>query len=127
MTTFLLDTHALLWWLSAARKLPERCREVIADPEKRVLVSAVCAWEVAIKTALGKLEAPDDLLEVVDASGLEWVSVEPSEAYAAGGLPMHHRDPFDRLLIAQAIERSARVISQDEQFDTYGVDRLWRS
>lgn len=125
MTTFLIDTHALLWWLGDEKKIPKRIRERIADPASRVLVSAVSAWEVAIKTALGKLEAPDNLLEIVHASGLEWIPVEPREAYVAGGLPLHHRDPFDRLLVAQAMERSIRVISHDDVFDRYQVPRTW--
>ncbi|MBI4521265.1 MAG: type II toxin-antitoxin system VapC family toxin [Gemmatimonadetes bacterium] len=90
-----------------------------------MLASAVCAWEVAVKSALGKLDAPDDLLEVVEKSGLTWTPVEPREAYRAGGLPMHHRDPFDRLLVAQALERSAQVISHDAALDPYGVRRIW--
>lgn len=98
----------------------------MADPENRVLASAVSAWEVAIKSALGKLTAPGDLIEVVEKSGLEWVPVEPPEAYAAGGLPMHHRDPFDRLLVAQALERSAQLISGDDKLDPYGIERIWR-
>ncbi len=125
MTTFLIDTHALLWWLADERRIPRRTRDRIADPESRVLVSAVSAWEVAIKTALGKLEAPENLLDIVEASGLEWIPVEPREAYVAGGLPVHHRDPFDRLLVAQSMERSIRVISHDDVFDRYDVPRTW--
>lgn len=126
MTTFLLDTHALLWWLSGSRRLPRRSRVIITDPQNRVLASAVSAWEVALKTAIGELEAPGDLIEVVEKSGLEWIPVEPREAYVAGGLPLHHRDPFDRLLVAQALERSARVISHDDALDPYGITRIWR-
>lgn len=125
VTTFLVDTHALLWWLAADRRLPRVVRDQIADPQHRVLVSAVSAWEVAIKAALRKLSAPDNLLEVVERSGLEWIAVEPGEAYAVGGLPLHHRDPFDRLLVAQARERDARLISHDETFDAYEVQRAW--
>lgn len=125
MTTFLIDTHALLWWLSGDRRLPRRSRMLLSDPAMRVLASAVSAWEVAIKAALGKLDAPDDLLDVVARSGLEWIAVEPREAYVAGGLPLHHRDPFDRLLAAQALERGVRVISHDTALDPYGVRRVW--
>jgi len=91
-----------------------------------VLASAVSAWEVGLKATLGKLDAPDDLIEVVERSGLEWIPVEPREAYLAGGLPMHHRDPFDRLFVAQALQRSAQVISHDDALDPYGVTRIWR-
>lgn len=126
MTTYLIDAHALLWWLAGDQRLPRRSHQAVADPENRVLASAVSAWEVAIKSALGKLEAPADLIEVVEKSGLEWIPVEPREAYAAGGLPMHHRDPFDRLLVAQALERSAQLISRDDKLDPYGVERIWQ-
>lgn len=126
MTTYLIDTHALLWWLAGDQRLPRRSHQAVANPEDRVLASAVSAWEVAIKSALGKLEAPADLIEVVEKSGLEWIAVEPPEAYAAGGLPMHHRDPFDRLLVAQALERSAQLISRDDKLDPYGVERVWQ-
>lgn len=125
MKTLLIDTHALLWWLADQRRLPDAVRRRIADTGVRCLVSAVSAWEIAIKQALGKLEAPDGLLEVVEESGLAWIGVEPAEAYAAGGLPLHHRDPFDRLLVAQARERSAAIVSQDETLDRYEVERLW--
>jgi PIN domain nuclease of toxin-antitoxin system len=125
-TTLLVDTHALLWWLSGDRRLPRRSRDRIADPENHVFASAVSAWEVAIKTALGKLDAPGHLVEAVEESGLSWMAVEPREAYAAGGLPMHHRDPFDRLLVAQSLERAVSIVSHDEVFDSYGVRRVWR-
>lgn len=98
---------------------------MLVDPANHVVASAVSAWEVAIKTVLGKLDAPGDLLDVVERSGLEWISVEPREAYAAGGLPMHHRDPFDRLLVAQALERAVTMISHDAALDSYGVRRIW--
>jgi PIN domain nuclease of toxin-antitoxin system len=90
MKAFLIDTHALLWWLTDDKRLPRRSRAQIARAEARVLVSAASAWEVAIKKTLGKLKAPKDLLTVVKESGLSWIPVTPSEAYAAGCLPMHH-------------------------------------
>lgn len=120
------DAQALLWWLAGDQRLPRRSHQAVADPENRVLASAVSAWEVAIRSALGKLEAPGDLIEVVETSGLEWIPVEPPGAYAAEGLPMHHRDPFDRLLVAQALERSAQLISRDDKLDPYGVERIWQ-
>ena len=126
MKTLLIDTHALLWWLSDNRRLPNRSRVRIADPETRVLVSAASAWEVTIKKALGKLRAPDDVLTVVEESGFSWIPISPVEAYTAGSLPMHHRGPFDRLIVAQAMERSAEIISHDEALDSYLVLRLWR-
>lgn len=106
-------------------RLAPSSRDRIAEPDNQVLVSAVSAWEVGVKTALGKLEAPGNLIEVVDESGLSWIPLEAYEAYAAGDLPMHHRDPFDRLLIAQAMLRSVPLISIDRSFDAYPIRRLW--
>ncbi|MCG8457687.1 MAG: type II toxin-antitoxin system VapC family toxin [Holophagales bacterium] len=124
-TRLLLDTHALLWWLAADDRLPDPIRLRIENPANVVMASAVSAWEIAIKSKLGKLEAPTDLLEAGEATGLHWVSIEPVEAQEAGRLPMHHRDPFDRLLVAQAKARSAGIVSRDSRLDPYGVDRLW--
>jgi PIN domain nuclease of toxin-antitoxin system len=124
-TTLLLDTHALLWWLTGDRRLPRPARERIADADQLAVASAASAWEIAIKRAIGKLSAPSDLLEVVEKSGLAWIPISEREAYDAGSLPMHHRDPFDRLLIAQARSRSATLVSSDPIFDRYGVRRLW--
>lgn len=126
MTTLLLDTHALLWWLSGDRQLPKSIRETLEDPENAVLASAVSAWEISIKTKIGKLDMPSGLLESVEQTGLRWIPVEPMEAYEAGQLPMHHRDPFDRLLVAQAAARSALLVSRDERLDEYGIKRIWR-
>ena len=125
MATVLLDTHAVLWWLAGDRRLPDSCRQLIEDPKNLILVSAASAWEVSIKMAVGKLSAPDDLLDAVADSGLEWIGIEPAEAYAAGALPLHHRDPFDRLLVAQAHARSASLLSRDEGLDRYSVRRIW--
>jgi PIN domain nuclease of toxin-antitoxin system len=124
--TLLLDTHALLWWLSGDERLSGELRESLEDPGNTVLASSVSAWEISIKKKLGKLESPPDLLAAVEASGLRWIAIEPAEAYAAGQLPMHHRDPFDRLLIAQATARSAELVSRDGQLDRYGIVRTWK-
>jgi PIN domain nuclease of toxin-antitoxin system len=125
VTAYLVDTHVLLWWLSGDRRLPARSRAALVEPAHQILVSAVSAWEVSIKSGLGKLVAPGDLIDAVERSGLEWVPIDPREAYRAGGLPLHHRDPFDRLLVAQALERALPVISHDAAFDAYGVTRVW--
>ena len=123
--TLLLDTHALLWWLAADPRMPASVRSEIEEPSHRILASAASAWEISIKSQLGKLKAPTNLLEAVEATGLEWIAIEPSESITAGRLPLHHRDPFDRLLIAQAASRSARLVSRDAALDDYEVDRLW--
>lgn len=125
MATLLLDTHALLWWLSEDPRLPVEVRELLEDPGNAPLASAASAWEISIKSKLGKLEAPSGLVDAVEQTGLRWVPIEPAEALEAGQLPMHHRDPFDRLLVAQARIRSARLLSCDPRLDAYGVDRVW--
>ncbi|MEM6454783.1 MAG: type II toxin-antitoxin system VapC family toxin [Acidobacteriota bacterium] len=124
-TRLLLDTHALLWWLAGDSRLPSSIRSRIEDADAVVWASAASAWEISIKAKLGKLKIPGNLFETVQASGIGWISVEPEEAYAAGQLPMHHRDPFDRLLVVQARTRSAHLVSRDGVLDGYEVDRIW--
>lgn len=119
----LLDTHALLWWL-ADRELSKPARRAIGDPANDVFVSAVSAWEIAIKASLGKLKAPDDLADCLDEGGFETLPLRVDHALAAGALPRHHDDPFDRALIAQASIESLTVVTRDERFDAYGVDLL---
>jgi PIN domain nuclease of toxin-antitoxin system len=116
----LLDTHIVLWWL-AGRKLEPLAGSAIADPANEVYVSAVSAWEMSIKTALGKLRAPSDLESVIDVAGFIPLSVTLSHGLAAGALPRHHEDPFDRMLIAQARAEALTIATRDPQFDNYEV------
>ncbi|MHB1444597.1 MAG: type II toxin-antitoxin system VapC family toxin [Acidimicrobiales bacterium] len=122
--SLLLDTHILLWWLSDDPLLPAVAREAIASPESEVLVSAATAWEIAIKRAAGRLDAPDDLLEAVGANDFETLPITAAHALAAGALPPHHSDPFDRMLIAQARAEGLTLISVDDRFPQYNVDLL---
>ena len=122
--TLLLDTHILLWWLADDPSLPDRARVAIASPDNEVLVSAATAWEMAIKKAAGRLEAPDDLLEALDTNRFETLDITALHALAAGGLPPHHLDPFDRLLIAQAQVEHLIVVTVDDRFPLYGVELL---
>lgn len=121
----LLDTHALLWWVTNDAALPERARATIADPKTTALVSAVTLWEVAVKRSIGKLEAPDDLPERVAADGFTWLAVTPEHAWHVSELPLHHRDPFDRLLVAQARVEGVAVVTRDARFAAYGVGVTW--
>ena len=100
-------------------------RAAIEDPRESVLVSAVCVWEAAIKSTLGKLRVPDDLLERLDDFGFERLPVTDVHAWAVRALPPVHHDPFDRLLAAQAICERATIVSADTVFDRYGVTRVW--
>jgi PIN domain nuclease of toxin-antitoxin system len=119
----LLDTHALLWWL-ADEGLTTRARDAIADPAAVVMVSAVSAWEISIKKALGKLSAPDDLEYQVQAGGFVPLPVSIAHGIAAGQLARHHEDPFDRMLIAQARAEGLTVVTRDKRFADYDVALL---
>lgn len=103
----------------------EGSRAVIEDPREVVFVSAVCVWEAAIKSALGKLRVPDDLPNRLDEFAFERLPVTDAHAWAVRRLPPVHHDPFDRLLVAQAVCERATLVSADPVFDAYGVRRIW--
>ena len=125
----LLDTHAFLWWLAGSERLSQPARQAIADEANDVLVSAASAWEIATKHRLGKLRGAEaiglDVAGAIVGQGFEELAITVDDAGRAGGLPGPHRDPFDRVLIAQALARSLVLISIEELFDRYGVRRLW--
>jgi PIN domain nuclease of toxin-antitoxin system len=116
----LLDTHALLWWL-ADEELTSEARVLIANPENAVTVSAASAGEISIKQALGKLTAPDDLDQQILASDFASLPISIGHAMAAGRLPRHHDDPFDRMLIAQAQLEELTIVTRDKRFSDYDV------
>lgn len=120
----LLDAHALLWWLADSGELTTQAARTVADPLNDVLVSSAVVWEVEIKRALGKLDAPDDLLDAIEAAGLGSLPITTADAQRAARLPLHHRDPFDRMLAAQARRLAAVVVSRDPIFERYEVDRV---
>lgn len=118
----LLDTHVLLWWLSDDRKLPKNARGIIANPDNDVLVSSASMWEISIKTALGQLEIElDDLEDAIARNGFRSLPIGFRHALTAGRLPAVHRDPFDRMLVAQASVEELRVVSHDRVFERYGL------
>jgi PIN domain nuclease of toxin-antitoxin system len=124
----LLDTHAFIWWMEAADRLPRNAMAVIAGSENQVLISAVVAWEIAIKVNLGKITASvsiDELARVIRDQGFDELAISLDHAVRAGSLPPHHSDPFDRMLIAQALVEDVPIVSNDRAFDAYGVRRLW--
>lgn len=120
----LLDAHALLWWLADDQRLSASARRAIADPASDVLVSAATVWEIGIKRALGKLEAPGDLVAAIETSGFDALPITLADADRAAALPAHHSDPFDRMLVAQASRLDAVIISRDAAFEPYGVEVL---
>jgi PIN domain nuclease of toxin-antitoxin system len=120
----LLDTRLLLWWLADDPSLPALAADAISNPDVDVIVSSATAWEMAIKKAAGRLEAPDDLLGALQANGFASLSITVAHAIAAGRLPEHHSDPFDRMLIAQARIEGLTLITVDRRFPEYDVDLL---
>ena len=124
----LLDTHALIWWLATPERLSEPARNEIADPGNGVYVSAASAWEMAIKTGLGRLTAQPDLQSWLPArlSTERFVPLPVTLAHALGveRLPFHHRDPFDRILIAQANAEGMALVTRDSAFDRYELRLL---
>lgn len=121
----LLDTHAALWWLADEPRFGENASRHLVDLENQVLLSAVLVWEVAIKRSLGKLDAPPGLRGLLLGAGALPLPIGLEHAERAEELPWHHRDPFDRLLVAQAMIEDAAVLSHDESFDAYDVSVVW--
>ena len=126
---YLLDTHALLWWLSGNQRLSSTARRTIEDAANEIVVSAASAWEIATKHRLGKLPGSEALARdvggAIASQGFEELAITVSDAERAGRLPGPHRDPFDRMLIAQALAHDLTVVSADTVFGRYGVARLW--
>lgn len=115
----LLDTHAFLWWLANAPQLGSKAKEAIAEESNEVFVSAASIWEISIKRALGKLKAPGHLNETVDERGFQKLPITLAHAELAGQLPTHHRDPFDRMLVAQALIEGLTVLTRDSRIALY--------
>jgi PIN domain nuclease of toxin-antitoxin system len=125
----LLDTHALLWFALDDSQLSATARELIMSEEHEKMVSPASYWEIAIKISMKKylLQQPyeDFLRQAIDDNGFIRLDIEPRHTALITTMPFHHRDPFDRLLVAQAMAESASIVSGDKAFDAYGVDRLW--
>lgn len=121
--SLLLDTHALLWWL-AGEPMSTDALEAISDPGALVAVSAVSVWEITIKRAAGKLRFEGAIAPAIAAAAFEPLPVSVDHAERAGGLPRHHRDPFDRMLVAQAQSEQLRIVTRDAAFEAYDVPVL---
>lgn len=120
----LLDTQVLIWTLTNPKRLSEQARTAIAEGENRVFVSLATPWEMAIKTALGKLAPPEDLEEQLREQRFELLSIALRHTRAVASLPLHHRDPFDRMLIAQAQVDRMTLVTTDRQIRRYPVATL---
>lgn len=125
----LLDTHAFLWAIAEEERLSQRVRDLLQDLNNDVLVSLASIWEIAIKAGLGHLDVPDDLegfiAKQLSRTGIAMLPIEFRHVVGVRDLPMHHRDPFDRLLIAQSRIERIPIISVDARFNAYGVDIVW--
>jgi PIN domain nuclease of toxin-antitoxin system len=121
----LLDTHALLALLSSDYSISPDARAALERPDTQLVVSVVSVWEIAIKRSIGKLQAPDDIIARIDEAGAETLAITARHAHAVGELPLHHGDPFDRLLIAQAKLEGCAIVTGDRAFAAYGVPIVW--
>jgi PIN domain nuclease of toxin-antitoxin system len=119
----LLDSHVALWWLGDEAWLADEARSSISSADQ-VFVSVVTPWELGIKRASGKIALPDDLVQQLHAAGFEILPISVEDAVAAPALPIHHGDPFDRMLIAQAKNEKLTVVSADHQFKMYDIELI---
>jgi PIN domain nuclease of toxin-antitoxin system len=125
----LLDTHSFLWFINGDQRLSLRARSLIADADNQVLLSVACVWEIAIKVSLGKLslEKPFEQLipTQITLNDIDLAPITLQDLNIVARLPLYHRDPFDRLIIAQAMTRGIPLLSRDSMFDQYPIQRLW--
>ena len=117
----LLDTHVLLWWLNDHPNLSRRAKTAISDGQNLVFVSAAVIWEIQIKRALGKLKIPANFRKVLEQQEFEPLDITAEHAYAVTDLPPHHRDPFDRILVAQAKVEGLTIVTRDNQIKKYKI------
>jgi PIN domain nuclease of toxin-antitoxin system len=125
VSDLLVDTQALLWWLADDPRLPAGARELIAEPGNLPVFSAASAWEISIKAALGKLEVADDWPDAARADGFGELSIHVEHARLAGRLEWDHRDPFDRMLVAQALIDGVTLITGDARIRAFPVASAW--
>lgn len=121
VSTYLLDSHVLLWAMESDSRLNSGHRDILGE-QNRILVSAATIWECSIKASLGKLKVPSDLAAAVEQMGYEFLPILPAHAEAVRTLPHHHRDPFDRMLIAQAMTEGLTILTVDPAFRAYDVE-----
>lgn len=125
----LLDTHAFLWWLDGDKRLPVNVRRLVAEEKNTIFVSAASAWEISTKFRLGRLPAAADVAAdiagCIASQGFSPLEITVQHAQRAGGLPGTHRDPFDRMLIAQSQMEDLPLVSNEAVFEQYGLNRVW--
>jgi len=125
----LLDTHALIWLISGDSKLSVSAKEAFLNQDNKLYFSKVSLWEITIKISLGKLVLAKHWLTAIEkemiSNGIQWLEIEIDHCKTLADLPFHHRDPFDRLLISQAISESMSIVSIDSEFSHYSLDIIW--
>ena len=124
----LIDTHTVIWFINANSRLPQHIRVMLEDESNDVYVSMISLWELSIKSRLGKLDLNRSLADIVDLlheNGFQFLPVLLDHVFCLDTLELHHRDPFDRMLIAQALADGFDIVGCDDVFDRYGVRRLW--
>ena len=125
----LLDTHTFIWWDSAPHKLSKAASALIQNADNTVMLSVVSVWEIQIKSQIGKLSLASPLADIVrtqqSVNGIEILPIALDHAITLDQLPLHHKDPFDRMLIAQSISENATLISRDSAFSQYSVSTRW--
>lgn len=130
MTRLLVDTQAFLWWVNGSPRVPRRVGRLFGDSGNELLLSMASCWEIAIKTSLGKLRLPQPpgafLPLQLQANGMALLDISFSHVARVAELPFHHRDPFDRLIVAQPLVDGLPVVTADPVFTKYGVRRVWR-
>ena len=125
----LIDTHALLWLFTDDPRLSRRAKEIFLDTKNKLHVSIVSLWEIAIKASLKKIVLKDRWFPLLQThlheNGISWLPLTPEHCHQVSLLPFHHRDPFDRMLISQAITEEMKFLTCDHQIKDYGIDCLW--
>lgn len=128
MAKYLLDSHTIIWYLSGNENLSTNCLELIEDTSNEITVSIVSYWEMGIKISIDKLTLPiplKDFIKLAKDKKIQTDSIPEEAVVLLQNLPFHHKDPFDRLLVAQALQERIPILSKDSQFDAYGVNRIW--
>lgn len=127
--TYLIDTHVLLWWLFADKRMSKRAAAILRDPQHRVVVSSATAWEISIKYRSGRLDSAKPLVEDyagwVSRAGFAELRISSAHAVRAGSWEVDHRDPFDRMLAAQAELEQVRLVTRDAAFGAFPIDTVW--
>ena len=118
---YLLDTHIALWWLTEPEKIHAKARKIIQDKSNDIFISSASFWEIAIKKSIGRLTMPHNLLETIALEGFKTLPIMPEECIGVADLPMHHTDPFDRLIVMQAKLYNLAILTRDNKIPDYPV------